>query len=350
MRIAVDVMGGDHGSGVIIDGVQMALQRVRAISELFLVGNESEIESDLRRRSWRDARLRIVPASEVFTMDDKPLAAVRRKKDSSLIRAIELVRDNRAESVISAGNTGGLVASASLVLRRLDGIERPAIAVVMPAAAGEFVLIDAGASVDSRPTHLLQFAIMGAIYSRMMLDREDPTVGLLSNGSEEFKGTELTREASKLCQHGGFRFLGYVEGTDIFAGRVDVVVTDGFVGNIVLKTAEGLGRCVIELLRSELTATPLRKLGAALARGAFKQLKRRTDSESHGGAPVLGLNGNVFKIHGSARAGAVMNAVRQAAAATQHDLNRHLVAAVADTNRRLAAAGLVPSTAAAVPA
>jgi len=342
MRIAVDVMGGDHGSAVIIDGVQMALQGDTPVTELFLVGNQSEIEEGLRRLSWKDDRLRVFHAGEVFTMDDKPLTAVRRKKDSSLVRAIELVRDGRAESVISAGNTGGLIAASSLILRRLEGIERPAIAAIMPAAAMDFVLIDAGASLDCRPVHLLQFAIMGGFYAKLMLGHEKPTVGILSNGSEEFKGTEVTREALKFCRHCGFDFLGYVEGNDLFEGRVNVAVTDGFVGNIVLKTAEGLGRCVVGLLKSELTASPLRKLGAALARGAFRGLKRRMDPESHGGAPVLGLNGNVFKIHGSARARSVANAVRQAAEATQHQLNRHILEAIAGVDRRLTEAGLLP--------
>jgi glycerol-3-phosphate acyltransferase PlsX len=178
-----------------------------------------------------------------------------------------------------------------------------------------------------------------------MLGHEKPTVGILSNGSEEFKGTEVTREALKFCRHCGFEFLGYVEGNDMFAGRVNVVVTDGFVGNIVLKTAEGLGRCIVGLLKSELTASPIRKLGAALSRGAFKTLKRRMDPESHGGAPVLGLNGNVFKVHGSARARSVMNAVRQATEATQQHLNRHILEAVSGASERLAAAGLLPATA-----
>lgn len=345
MRIAVDVMGGDHGSGVIIDGVKMALQGNTAVTELFLVGDKAEIESELRRHSWQDPRLQIFHASEVLTMEDKPLTAVRRKKDCSLVRAIELVRDGRAESVISAGNTGGLIAASSLILRRLEGIERPAIAAIMPTAELNFVLIDAGASLDCRPIHLLQFAIMGGLYAKLMLGHEDPTVGILSNGAEEFKGTEVTREALKFCRHAGFKFLGYVEGNDVFAGRVNVVVTDGFVGNIVLKTAEGLGRCIIDLLKTELTANPLRKLGAALARGAFQNLKRRMDPESHGGAPVLGLNGNVFKIHGSARARSVMNVVRQATEATQHHLNRHILEAVSGASERLAAAGLLPAAA-----
>lgn len=343
MRIAVDVMGGDHGSRVIIDGIRMALQSGTPLKEIFLVGNQSEIEEGLRRVSLRDDRLQVHHAGEVFTMDDKPLTAVRRKKDSSLVRAIELVRDGRAESVISAGNTGGLIAASSLILRRLDGIERPAIAAIMPTAQTDFVLVDAGASLDCRPIHLLQFAIMGGFYAKLMLGHEKPTVGIISNGSEEFKGTEVTREALKFCKHCGFDFLGYVEGNDLFAGRVSVAVTDGFVGNIVLKTAEGLGRCVVGLLKSELTASPMRKLGAVLASGALRTLKRRMDPESHGGAPVLGLNGNVFKIHGSAQSRSVANAIRQAAEATQHHLNRHILEAIAGASQRLTAAGLLPA-------
>jgi glycerol-3-phosphate acyltransferase PlsX len=341
MRIAVDVMGGDHGCGVVMDGVKLALQSNARIAELYVVGHKEEIEAALQRNRCRDPRLRIIHASEVLTMADKPLAALRRKKDCSIIRAIELVRDGRAESVISAGNTGGLVAASSLILRRLDGVERPAIAAIMPTARSEFVLIDAGASPDCRPVHLLQFAIMGSLYSSVMLGHRNPSVGILSNGTEEFKGTEATRQALPLVRQTGLNFLGHIEGHDVFSGQVDVVVADGFVGNIVLKTAESLGKCVIDVLKSELTANPLRQLGATLSSGALKNIKRRMDPEAYGGAPVLGLNGNVFKIHGSARARVVMNVIRQATEAAQHHLNRQIVETVTAATRRLAVDRLI---------
>lgn len=330
-------MGGDHGSAVVIDGVRQALETYPQIRELHLVGQRAEIESGLQAVSCHDPRVRIVHASEVMTMEDKPLDAVRRKKDCSMVRAMELVRDGQAEAVISPGNTGGLVASATLKLRRLENIERPAIATVMPSREGEFLLLDAGANPDCKPVHLVQFAVMGNIYSRELLGRPTPRVGVLSNGTEESKGTELTREAAKLCSQLGLNFLGYVEGHDLFEGHVDVVVTDGFTGNIVLKSIESLGKAVLGLLKQELTATPVRKLGAFLARDAFKNIKRRMDPDGYGGAPILGLNGVVIKAHGSARERAFMNAIRVATETIQHKINDAIVREIALATARLSA-------------
>ena len=312
MRIAVDVMGGDHGPGVVIDGVKLALQSYPAISEILLVGQQTEIETALKRSRCQDDRLRIVPASEVITMEDKPLDAVRKKKDCSMVRAMELVRDGKAEAVISPGNTGALVASATFKLRRLEGVDRPVIVTVIPSGKAEFVLIDSGANHECKPAHFLQFAVMGSIYSRELLRNKKPRVGILSNGTEESKGTELTREAAKLCRQAELNFIGYVEGHDLFSDRVEVVVTDGFTGNIVLKCVESMGKAIVRLLRRELTANPLRKMGAALAQGALSNIKRRMDPELYGGAPLLGLNGIVIKAHGSAREKAFLNAIRVA--------------------------------------
>jgi len=335
MRIVVDVMGGDHGPEVVIDGVKQALQTGLHISELHLVGQEAEIEVALKRARCRDARLHIHHASEIITMEDKPLDAVRRKKDCSMVRAIELVRDGQAEAVISPGNTGALVASATFKLRRLDPVDRPAIVTVVPSAKGEFVLLDAGANHECKPLHLLQFAIMGTIYSRELLDKKKPRVGILCNGKEESKGNELTREAAKLCRQTDLNFIGYVEGHDIFADQVEVVVTDGFVGNILLKSVEGMGKAIARLLRRELMATTLRKFGAALAGGALQNIKRRMVPEAYGGAPLLGLNGVVIKAHGSARERAFMNAIRVAAETIQHKINDSIVREVTQANDRL---------------
>jgi glycerol-3-phosphate acyltransferase PlsX len=335
MRIVVDVMGGDHGIEVVIDGAKQALQAYPHISELHLVGQQAEIDAGLKRVHCADARLRIHHASEVITMEDKPLDAVRRKKDCSMVRAMELVRDGKAEAVISRGNTGALVASATFKLRRLDSVDRPAIATVIPSGQGEFVLIDAGANHECKPVHLVQFAIMGSVYSRDVLGRPKPRVGILSNGSEETKGTDLTREAAKLCRQTDLNFIGYVEGHDLFADHVDVVVTDGFVGNIILKSIESMGKAIIDLLRRELTATPVRKVGAVLAQGALKSIKRRMDPEAYGGAPLLGLNGTVIKAHGSAREKAIMNAIRVAGETIQHKINDTIAREVAQANERL---------------
>jgi phosphate acyltransferase len=248
-----------------------------------------------------------------------------------------LVRDGRADAVISRGNTGALVASATFKLRRLDPVDRPAIAAVMPSGKGEFVLIDAGANHECKPAHLVQFAVMGAIYSRELLGHDRPRIGILSNGTEETKGTELTREAARLCRLTQLNFIGYVEGHDIFADRVEVVVTDGFVGNILLKSVESVGKAIIGMLRRELTANPMRKMGAALAQGALRQIKKRMDPEAYGGAPLLGLNGIVIKAHGSARAKAILNAIRVAGETIQHKINESIVREVGQANQRVEA-------------
>ena len=335
MRIVVDVMGGDHGIEVVIDGVKQALQAYPHVSELHLVGQQAEIEAALKRVRCADSRLRLHHASEVITMEDRPLDAVRKKKDCSMVRAMELVRDGQADAVISRGNTGALVASATSKLRRLDPVFRPAIATVIPSGQGEFVLLDAGANHECKPAYLVQFAIMGNVYSRDVMGRANPRVGILSNGSEETKGNDLTREAARLCRQADLNFIGYVEGHDLFSEGVDVVVTDGFIGNIILKSIESMGKAIIGLLRRELTATPLRKAGAALAQGALKNIKRRMDPEAYGGAPLLGLNGIVIKAHGSAREKAILNAIRVAGETIQHKVNDTIACEVAQANELL---------------
>jgi len=335
MRIAVDVMGGDHGSAVVIDGVTLALASQPGLSEIILVGQKPEIEAGLKRVRCHDKRVRIVHASEVITMEDKPLDAVRRKKDCSMVRAMELVRDGEAQAVISPGNTGGLVAAATFKLRRLGLVERPAIATIMPTATSEFLLLDAGANHECKPIHLLQFAIMGNVYSRELLGRKTPRVGVLSNGTEETKGNELTRESAKLCRQLDLNFIGYVEGHDLFADEVDVVVTDGFVGNIVLKSVESIAHAILQMVKKELMATKVRQFGAMLARGAFRKLKQRMDPEAYGGAPLLGLNGIVIKAHGSAREKAIMNAIRVAGETIQHRINETMANEIRSADERL---------------
>jgi glycerol-3-phosphate acyltransferase PlsX len=338
MRIAVDVMGGDHGYGVVVSGVKIALQTPgnECIEKLFLVGAECEVTTALQQQGCADSRIEVVNATQVLTMEDNPLTAIRRKKDASVVRAVALVRDGKAAAIVSLGNTGGLVAAATFGLGRLDGVKRPAIVTVMPTVRGHFVLLDAGANPDCEPLHLFQFAIMGAIYARENLGLQNPRVGILSNGSEEFKGTDLTQQAAELCKQSDLNFIGYVEGTEIFADRVDVVVADGFVGNIVLKTCEGLGKTILQILKSELTATPVRKFGALLAKKGFLALKRKMDPEAHGGARIVGLNGTVVKVHGSASERVVANALRQIADSASQDLNQRITEAIARarTNER----------------
>ena len=337
-------MGGDHGSAVVVEGARMALRSNPEISTLYLVGNQDEIKAALAHNSRVDPRIQTVHASETLHMEDKPLVALRRKKDCSILRAVELVKDGRAEAVISPGNTGGVVTAATIKLRTLAAVERPAIIAVLPAPENEFVLVDAGANIECRPLHLLQFAIMGSVYSREVLGYARPRVGLLNIGTEDVKGNELTQETFKLCKHvHEINFIGNVEGHDLFNNRVDVVVCDGFVGNIVLKTCEGLASSMFRWLRKELTKNPKRQLGALLAKGAFRSIKQRVDPEAHGGAPLLGLNGNVVIAHGGARERAIMSAIGQAAVAVKNQINQVITREIIAANNRLPACQPRPS-------
>ena len=338
MRIVVDVMGGDHGPEVIIEGVRLALESDPAISQLFLVGREDEINPAMTRTGLRDSRVKVVHASEILSMEDKPVEGLRRKKDCSILRAVDLIKEGHADALISPGNTGGIVAASTIRLRPLPGLDRPGIATVIPAAKNEFVLLDSGASVECRPNHLLHFAIMGSIYSREILGYKNPRVGILSNGTEANKGTELTLEAHKLCKMVDLNFIGNVEGHDLFHDRVDVVVCDGFIGNIVLKTLESFAKGLAAWVKEEVSKNPKRMLGAMLVKNALRTIKRRTDPDTRGGAPLLGLNGIVFKAHGSASARAITNAIAQATQAVQHRLTEIIQKEVAGANQRLPSA------------
>jgi glycerol-3-phosphate acyltransferase PlsX len=329
MRLAVDVMGGDHGPEELLLGVKMGLEADPSIEGLFVVGPESELRVIIDRIGLRDSRLEIRPASEVLTMHDDPAIAVRRKKDSSLMRAIELVREGKAQAVISSGNTGALVAGSTVRLGRLEGVKRPTLACIMPSRSGAWVLVDGGANPECTPEILLQFAVMGSAYARSMLGVERPRVGILSNGTEESKGTQLTRDALALVKQTDLNCIGYCEGHQLFADEVDVVVCDGFVGNIVLKTCESMGKAVGAMLRHEMTATPFRKLGAVIARGGLQALKHRMNPDVYGGAPFLGLDGNVVKIHGSARRMALKYAMLQSCRAISGQLNEVIVREIA---------------------
>lgn len=342
----MDVMGGDFGCEIVIEGVRLALQSNSRITGIYLVGQREKIESTLARIRCHDSRIQIVHASEVLAMDDRPVAALRRKKDCSIARAVDLVKTRKAEAIISPGNTGGIVASATLNLRTLPGVERPAIATVIPAPENEFVLLDSGANIECKPIHLVQYAVMGHVYSREILGCRKPRVGILSVGTEAIKGNELTLEAHRLCQRIPLNFIGNVEGHDLFRNRVDVVVCDGFVGNVVLKTCESLAKGILSWLKAELTQNPKRQLGALLARNAFRAIMRRLDPDAYGGAPLLGLNGHVMKAHGSARERAIMNAIRVTTETIQHHINHHITEELAAATECLAREGSAFTTAA----
>jgi len=335
MRIAVDVMGGDHGCGVIIAGVKRALDESKDLSVIYLVGNKDEIHAALPPRGFRDHRVRVIHATEVVEMSDKPVVALRKKRDSSIARAAELVSEGKADALISLGNTGGIFAAATFKVGRIPGVDRGCIATVMPRQGNEFVLLDAGANVECKPAHLAQFAVMGRVYSREVLKHRNPRVGVLSIGTEDTKGNELTLEAFRLCKKLDLNFIGNVEGHDLFKDHVDVVVCDGFVGNVVLKSVESLAVAMFSMLKRELMHSPQRKLGAYLAKGAFQAIRRRMDPEVYGGAPLLGFNGVVFKAHGSARERAVTSAIRMTFNALKNQINQIIARDIAVANKIL---------------
>lgn len=326
-HIAVDAMGGDHAPAVILEGVSDYLARHPGKARLFLVGVESLIQEHLQRLGLAGhPELEVVHAPDVVAMDEPGEVAVRGKRNSSITTAVDLVRKGEAHAVFSAGNTSAVVFSTVRNLRRLRGVGRPGIAAVFPTPTGPFVLLDAGANVEARPEHLVHYAIMGHVYAIEIMGIENPRLGLLSFGEEEGKGNDLTKEAFRgIRQIESLNFLGNVEGHDLFAHNVDVVVCDGFTGNVVLKSCESLARAVRIFLRAKLTANPLRMAGAWLCRGAFRDLARETDYNEYGGAPLLGVNGVVTIGHGSSNRVAVMNAIRVAGESVEHQVNQHIV-------------------------
>ena len=330
-------MGGDHGCGVIIAGVKRALEENKEISGIYLVGNRADIHAALPERGFRDHRVRIIHATEVVEMEDKPVVALRKKKDSSIARAADLVAEGKADALISLGNTGGIFAAGTFKVGRIEGVDRGCIATIIPRQSGEFVLVDAGANVECKPFHLAQFAVMGNVYSREVLKRPSPRVGVLSNGTEDSKGNELSLAAFQLCKQLDLNFIGNVEGHDLFKDHVDVVVCDGFVGNIVLKTAESLAVAMFSMLKRELTKNAKRQFGALLAKDAFHAIRKRMDPEVHGGAPMLGFNRLVFKAHASARERAVASAIRVTAATVSNQINQMIAREIAAANLKLAA-------------
>jgi len=325
MRIALDAMGGDHAPREIVSGAVDAARGLDGLSRVILVGDEQAIRAELDAHGELPASLDIVHAPDVIGMDEKPAQAVRRKRNASICRAVDLVKAGEADAVVSAGNTGAAVAAAALKLRTLEGIERPAIATVMPTPGRPFVLLDAGATVDCSPRMLLQFAAMGTVYSRLILGQSDPVTGLLSIGAEDSKGNDFTRESFALIQQSHLRFRGNIEGHDLYRGETDVVICDGFTGNIVLKTSESVASAIGAWMREEFRRSPLRMLGALLLRGALRSMKHRLDPELSGGAPLLGINGVCIITHGASSRRAIFHAVRVAVESVQQHLNEQMI-------------------------
>jgi glycerol-3-phosphate acyltransferase PlsX len=328
MRIAVDAMGGDFAPREIVRGAIEAARKVSAVSHLFLVGDEARIRAELTDASL-PPNVEIVHASESIGMEEPPALAVRRKRDSSINRAMDMVKKGDADAMVSAGNTGAVVVSATLKLRTLEGVVRPAIATVLPTQDRPLVLIDAGANTDCDPQLLVQFAAMGSVYSEVILGCSEPVVGLVSIGGEESKGNEITKETFKFLDESPLNFRGNVEGHDVFRGETDVAVCDGFVGNIILKTSESVAHAIGHWLKREFKRNPIRLLGAALLGGALRSLKRRMDPELYGGAPLLGVRGVCIITHGASTALAILHAVRVASESVHHNLNQAIIARIA---------------------
>jgi glycerol-3-phosphate acyltransferase PlsX len=326
MKIALDAMGGDFGPAVVVEGAVAAASEFGLSS--VLVGDRAAIEREIARLGARELPLSIHHASQVVGMAESPSQALRRKRDSSLRVAAELVKDGECGALVSAGNTGAAMAIGMFVLGVLPGVDRPAIAAPLPSLSGYTVLLDAGANLDPKPRHLFQWAIMGHVYSRDIVGISNPRVGLLSVGEEEGKGNELVREAYEQLRDSSINFVGNVEGRDVYNGRCDVVVTDGFTGNVCLKISESLAQMLTEMIRQELSRDAVSRAGAALSRSAFARMKKRVDYTEMGGAPLLGINGASIVCHGASPVKAIKNALRVASEWVRNDVNEHIKTAL----------------------
>ncbi len=329
MKIALDVMGGDHAPQNNIGGVKLALEKLPSIEKLYLVGTPEVISAELDRQGVSSPKLEIVAAKSVILMEDPATDAIRKKRDSSISVAMDLVKQNQAQAVVSPGHTGASVTAGTLILGRLEGVERPGIASPFPNDHGTCLLVDAGANTAPKATHLLQYAIMGSVYSKYIFGQANPIVGLMSVGEEEGKGNELTLQAYELLRNAPINFRGNIEGTHLFNTPVDVAVCDGFTGNIILKTAEATAKAMRSWIEQEIKAGFLTSIGGLLSKPAFRRVKARSSYESYGGSPLLGCKGVVIIGHGSSPPLAIMNAIRVAGEAILHQINPHIEAALA---------------------
>jgi glycerol-3-phosphate acyltransferase PlsX len=322
MRIAVDAMGGDYAPGVIVEGAVLAANEHRVT--VVLVGDKSAIEKSISDKNLSTQFVDICHAPSVIGMDESPSFALRRKKDSSLRIATDLVKKKEANAVVSAGNTGASMAIAKVVLRPIKGVERPAISAVLPSLKGSSLLLDAGANVDCKPIHLKQFAIMGSIYAQDIMGIADPKIGLLNIGAERDKGNELTRESYELLEKSDINFIGNVEGKDAYNGNADVLVCDGFIGNIGLKFSEAVAETVTAFFREEVEKHLLSKLGVLLLQPSLRAIRKKIDYSEYGGAPLLGVNGVFIICHGSSSEKAIKNAVRRAEEYVDNKVVQHI--------------------------
>jgi len=320
IRIAVDAMGGDHAPQPIVEGAVAAA--IEWGYEILLVGYPDQIQKELNLLNARDLPIRIVASDSIVTMEDSPAQGCRQKPNSSIMAAARLVGDKEADALVSAGNSGATMAAALWHMHRLPHVSRPAITTFLPTIDGFCVMADAGANVDCKPKHLLQFAIMGRQVMKTVSGHENPKIGILSIGEEPSKGNELTLAAAELLRKHVPNFIGNVEGRDIPKGLADVVVCDGFVGNVVLKFAEGLAESLVTLIKEQVSSNPLAKLGGLFMQSSLKEVKRKTDYAEYGGAPLLGVNGVCIICHGKSNKKAIMNAIHVAGQFVINDTNR----------------------------
>lgn len=310
MRIIIDAMGGDNAPREIVKGAIEALKEYQIT--LILVGNRNRIEEEINNNGGDLSKFEIVDASETISNDESPTMAIRRKKDSSMVVGMKMLKEGKGDAFISAGSTGAILAGGLFVVGRIKGIDRPALSPVIPGKNGPFLLMDAGANAECKAHNVFQFALMGDIYSKKVLNKKNPSVGLVNIGSEEEKGTEFTKECFNLLKNSSLNFRGNIEGREIPEGNIDVVVSDGFTGNIILKLYEGVTQTILDILKGEIMSSTLSKIGGALLKPVFKKFKKNFDYTEHGGAILLGIDGAVIKAHGSSNAKAIKNAIRQA--------------------------------------
>lgn len=317
-------MGGDYAPQCMITGAKLALADLSFVDRLYLTGDEAIVKAEMDRQELSDPRVEIVHAPQTVGMDEAAVKSVRQKKKSSISVAVDLVKKGDCEAVVSAGNTGAAVACTTIKLRTLPGVERAGIASALPNEYGACNIIDAGANVDAKPRHLLQYAIMGSVYAEHVQGKKNPVVGLMSVGEEDSKGTDFTREVFHLLKNSPLNFKGNIEGHDLFESPIDVVVCDGFIGNVVLKSCEATAKVLFKWLKHELKMSPFRQMGALMAKGAFVATLEKGNYENYGGSPLLGVNGTCIIAHGSSSPLAIKNAIRVAVESVRHQVNPHI--------------------------
>ena len=330
IKVALDAMGGDRAPRVVVEGAAWASRELDC--HITLVGNERNINKLLNKTDYVKEKISIVNAKEVIEMYEPAAMSVRRKKDSSINVGIDMLKSKEVDAFVSAGNTGAVVCSAALKLRMLPGVERPGIAIALPTLIKPCLLIDVGANIDATPMHLMHYGVMGHAYAKYILDRPNPKVGLLNIGQEESKGTKLLKEARQLFEDSNLNFYGNVEARDVYTGTVDVIVCDGFMGNVVLKITESFAESTSALLKRELTKRLLPKIGAMLSLSAFRAIRKKIDYSEYGGTPLLGVDGRVIIAHGGSNAKAIKNAVRSACAYVEHKINKHIIEGLESLN------------------